>query len=90
MLVQLLRQVGDDIPQPHHLLIIVHVHYRHCVVSDLSRKVSLLVVEYLAGPRGVWRSGMAEFAERFRSDTCPNFRIAQNASARLQYVLCIP
>ena len=36
VLVQLVRQVGDDPPQPHHLLVVVRVHYRHCAASDLK------------------------------------------------------
>lgn len=40
MLVQLLRQVGDDFPQTHHLLVIVHVHYRHRAMSGFGQRVS--------------------------------------------------
>ena len=48
MLVQLLRQVGDDSPQSHHLLVIVRIHYRHYAESDFGQKAS--------SPKREWRA----------------------------------
>jgi hypothetical protein len=56
MLVQLLRQVGDDSPQPHHLLVVV-LHDCHRGVSDLSQRVSSLEGSWCAKGYMEWVGG---------------------------------
>ena len=86
VLVQLFGQVGDDSPQPHHLLVIVRVHYRHYVAYDFVRRV--LSPERGSCPKGRVRSFGGQEQARWDGGIYREVPIGQAAADFRLYIKC--